>query len=211
MNKLLIPLVLCILFVTTNYGQKIEFGAKIGMSSYDLAENSLLIKRDFQVIKLKVQNATYGHHFGMYSRVKVGGLFVEPALIFNTNRVDFTLDSYGESGVVNQVFSERYNNLDIPIILGLKIGFLRIQGGPVGHLFVNSSSDLVDWDGYEAKFKQMVYGVQGGLGIDIKSLRLDLMYESNLEKFGDHITLGGEPFAFSRRPSRWIATVGYKF
>ncbi|MBL0099591.1 MAG: hypothetical protein IPP49_05645 [Saprospiraceae bacterium] len=101
--------------------------------------------------------------------------------------------------------------MDIPVLAGIKLGVLRFQGGIVGHLFINSVSDVVDIKGYEQKFKTATYGWQAGTGLDIWKLRLDLTFEGNLDKFGDHITVGGHPYAFSDAPTRLLLTMGYKF
>ena len=139
------------------------------------------------------------------------GVFVEPALLFNSNTVNYDIKTYSESGVFNTIRKEKYNNMDIPVIAGIKLGVLRFQGGVVGHLFINSISDVVDVKGYEQRFKKTTYGWQAGTGLDIWKLRMDLMFEGNLNKFGDHINIGGNNYAFAKTPSRLMLTMGYKF
>ena len=190
---------------------QIEFGLKAGISSYDLAKDGIVVKSLTQNLDWNIKNAGYGHHFGFYTRLSLLGVFIEPAFLFNSNTVDYDITTYGESGVVNTIRKEKYNHWDVPVIAGFKLGILRIQGGVVGHLFINSASDIIDIDGYEQRFKNATYGWQAGTGLDIWKLRLDLMYEGNLDKFGDHITIGGNNYAFGQTPSRLLLTMGYKF
>ena len=200
------------IFGVLQVGQsQIEFGIKAGLSSYDLAKDGILISDGNQNIEWNVNNAGYGHHFGIYTRLSALGIFLEPSLLFNSNTVSYDITTYGESGVFKTIKNEKYNHMDIPVIAGFKIGVLRFQGGVVGHLFINSISDVVDINGYQQRFKNATYGWQAGTGLDLWKLRLDLMFEGNFDKFGDHITVGGHDYAFANTPSRLMLTLGYKF
>ena len=210
MRQLSFILVLVIMTYTESFSQ-IEFGIKAGLSSYDLANEGILISDENQNIKWNIADAGFGHHFGIYTRLSALGLYLEPALLFNSNKVTYDITTYGESGVFNTVKNEKYNTMDIPILAGFKIGLLRFQGGVVGHLFINSMSDAVDIKGYEQRFKTATYGWQAGTGVDIWKLRLDLLFEGNFDKFGEHITVGGHEYAFADTPSRLMLTLGYKF
>lgn len=204
-------LFLFLMVLSTSAQSQIEFGLKAGLSSYDLAKEGIFISDGNQNIEWNVKNAGYGHHFGIYTRLSVLGLFLEPALLFNSNTVSYDITTYGESGVFSTVKNEKYNHMDIPVIAGFKLGVLRFQGGVVGHLFINSISDVVDIKGYDQRFKSASYGWQAGTGLDIWKLRLDLMFEGNFNKFGDQINIGGHNYAFADTPSRLMLTLGYKF
>lgn len=206
--------ILGILFVSSIFAishAQIEFGIKAGLSSYDLANEGILITTGDQDIKWNIADAGYGHHFGVYTRLSALGLFLEPAILFNSNKVSYEISTYSEAGVFNTIKNEKYNTMDIPVIAGIKLGALRFQGGVVGHIFINSISDVVDIKGYDQRFKGATYGWQAGTGVDLWKLRLDLMFEGNFDKFGDHITIGGYNYAFADTPSRLMLTLGYKF
>jgi hypothetical protein len=209
MNRSLFSLIF-LLFSVCSFGQ-IEFGIKAGLSSYDLANEGFLINNGDKQVEWNISNAGYGHHFGIYTRLSLLGVYLEPALLFNSNRVSYDITEYSESGVFTKVKNEKYNQLDIPVMAGIKLGVLRFQGGVVGHLFINSISDVVDFKGYDQRFKTGSYGWQAGVGLDIWKLRMDLNFEGNLDKFGDHITINGQDYAFEDRPSRLLLTLGYKF
>lgn len=210
MRQFILSVVLFAAFALQVQAQ-VQFGVKAGISSYDLAKDGIFINTGDQHIKWNVANAGYGHHFGVYTRLTLLGVYLEPALLFNSNTVTYNIETYGESGVFNTIKNEKYNHVDIPVLAGIKAGVLRFQGGVVGHLFVNSISDVVDIKGYDQRFKTATYGWQGGMGVDVWKLRLDLLYEGNFDRFGDHITIAGHPYAFSDKPSRLLLTLGYKF
>ena len=209
MNRSLFSLIF-LLFSVASFAQ-IEFGIKAGLSSYDLANEGFLINDGGKQVEWNISNAGYGHHFGIYTRLSLLGVYLEPALLFNSNRVSYDITEYSESGVFSTIKNEKYNTMDIPVLAGFKLGVLRFQGGVVGHLFINSISDAVDIKGYNQRFKTATYGWQAGTGLDIWKLRLDLLFEGNFDNFGDHISIGGYDYAFAETPSRLMLTLGYKF
>ncbi len=202
---------LFMLLSTLSFSQ-FEMGLRAGVSSTDLSPESILINDGENNTEISIAEAKYGFHLGLYTRVSIANIFIEPSFLFNSSTVDYNLDrQIFDTGIISTIGSETYNNLDIPLMVGMKIGFLRIQGGPVAHIFLNSASDLTDISGYSQKFQDATFGVQGGLGFDIWKIRLDLNYETNLSKFGGDIDVNGNPYQFDQRPSRLIASVGLRF
>jgi hypothetical protein len=53
--------------------------------------------------------------------------------------------------------------------------------------------------------------VQAGAGLDIWRLVVDVRFEGNLTRLGDHMYFAGEKVTFSQRPTRWLLSVGYAF
>jgi len=152
-----------------------------------------------------VDGRNFGTQFGAYMRFG-NRFFVQPEVLFNSNKVDYKI---GESGVGEVIKNEKYQYLDIPVLMGVKLGPVRLQAGPVGHYFLKSTSELTDFDGYEARFKQMTWGWQGGLNVGFKRISLDLRYEGNFSKQGNHMTFFGDQYQFSDSPARFI--VGLNF
>jgi hypothetical protein len=190
---------------------QIEFGVKAGVSSFDLAARGIDFNQGKALYKLQFRNAEYGHHLGVYARATVLGVFLEPSLIFNSSRINYTLDEYSERGIFDKVLSERYFNMSIPVVAGIKLGLFRLYGGPVANIHLAKSSELWDIKGYSDKIKTATYGYQAGIGINVWKLRFDLGYEGNLSNFGDHIMIDGQRFDFDEKASRVLLTMAYKF
>lgn len=209
--KQLLLIIICYLGLISTLHSQIEFGVKAGISSFDLANKGLYIHDENETFQWKILDAGYGHHLGFYTRWTLLGIYVEPALLFNSSTVNYNLKTYSEHGVLDVVIKDTYQGLDLPVIAGFKVGALRFQGGIVGHFFVDNFGDAFNIKGYSQKFKAGTFGWQAGSGIDIWRLRLDLMYEGNLSKFGDHIQINGQNYAFADTPSRLILTAGFKF
>mgnify|MGYP000344534803 CR=1 FL=1 len=206
-----IILLFVLLASATLSNAQVELGIKTGVSSIDLSPGSIILPNSHPTT-LSISEANYGFHFGLYSRIGIANLYIEPALLLNSSSVDYNLkQEIFDTGIVNTLRSETYNNLDIPLLLGLKIGPLRIQGGPVAHVFISSASSLISIEDYKQNFSDATFGIQGGAGLDIMRFRLDVNYEANLSKFGNHIQVDGQDYAFDQRPGRLIISLGYKF
>ena len=205
-------LVFLVTFALTNDSKaQFQMGIRAGLSSTDVVSEGIMINQNGNNFKLSLDQAQYGYHIGMYTRVSFLGIYIEPNFLLTSTETNFRLQNFGESDIVGEIFSESYQNLDIPFLIGMKVGFLRMQIGPVAHIFLSSSSDLFNISGYEQRFADATYGIQGGVGLDIWKIRIDLNYEANLSAFGDHIVVDGTPYSFGDNPSRLIASVGWKF
>ena len=198
-------------FSQAAYGQ-FKFGVKAGLSSQNISYSDLLITsgQEFQDLKLRVKEAGLGIHFGVMAQINLSAFFIQPELIFNSNSVGFQLEDISDE-FGNTVFKEQYQNLDIPILLGARLGPIRIGAGPVAHVHINSTSDLFKFKEYSQNFKNINYGWQGGLGLDLWKLHFDLRYEGNFSRFGDHIEWEGSEYAFSDSPTRVLASVAISF
>ncbi|MEZ4980613.1 MAG: hypothetical protein R2769_03305 [Saprospiraceae bacterium] len=96
-------------------------------------------------------------------------------------------------------------------MMGLKLGALRLVSGPVGHVYLDSKSDLLKFDEYSTTFETITYGYQTGIGLDIWNIALDVKYEGNFSDFDDHIRIDNEKINLSNAPSRWIFSIGVAF
>lgn len=203
--KNLILAIFGLFLVNTAQAQFFSFGLKGGLNTQLNHPKDILIGGGDSTFNFGVNGRNFGTQFGAYLRFG-NRIFIQPEVLFNSNKTNYKI---GESKVAEVIKNEKYQFLDIPVLLGAKLGPVRIQAGPVGHYFLNSKSELTDFKGYEARFKQMTWGWQGGLNIGFKRLSLDFRYEGNFSKDGDHITFFGDKYNFSNNPSRFI--VGLNF
>lgn len=201
---------LILLFQIHLCGQ-IQFGIKAGMSTTDISVNELDILQDGGGDRLRVAlaDARYGVHAGVILRIPLGSTFLlQPELVFNSNSVDFDVSDLNQSGTTGQILNEKYQYLDIPLLLGARLGPFRIMAGPEGRVFINSASDLFQFDNYEQTFDDLTVSYLAGVGLDLWNLTLDIRYEGNLDKFGNHLTFGGQQYEFNQSETRWIFSLG---
>lgn len=206
MKNLLITILLITLTSTILTGQ-IEFGLKAGLSSYDLAEHKFVNTSE---LNLAVKNSRYGFHAGIYGRIGIGFLFVQPEVLFNSSSANLTLTEYTQGDTLRQLFSSKYREIDIPVLIMLSPSIFKIYAGPVGHYFLNSVTDINSKSKIREEFKKLSYGYQFGGGITLDKFTIDLRYEGNFGNRYNSIELGGEDFVFDKSPSRIMLSVWLK-
>lgn len=202
-------------FILPANAQIFQLGIKAGASTTNLnpPELNILDINGVQNLKLALKNAQYGIHGGLVIRVNItDNIMLMPEVLLNSNKVDYSVIDINNSTVTDSILTEKYQYVDIPFMFGYKSGPIRLHAGPVAHVYLNSTSELLDnIDGYTQNFEDLTLGWQAGLGLDLWKFTIDLRYEGNFSKFGDHIVFFGNEYAFDQSPSRFLASVGFVF
>jgi len=176
------------------------FGLKGGFQTQLKNPEDITIGTGDTSFSFGVDDLKFGTQFGAWFRIG-NTVFLQPEIIFNSNRTDFRI---GETSAGDIVKSERYQNLDIPVLVGVTAGPIRLHAGPVGHYFLSSKSELTDVKGYAERWKQFTWGWQAGLALGTGRISADIRYEGNFNKFGDQVTFFGDKYAFSNNPARLV-------
>jgi hypothetical protein len=205
--KNLIIVVSALILFSIQANAQVQFGTKFGIHSFDLNSPDDIVTSDNENIMFS--DAKIGFQGGIYTKIQLGGIFLEPRLMLHSTSVEYTFNG-DNGGIIDNVVSERFTNLDIPVLVGIDLALIDIYAGPVAHLHLNTSSDLFDWEGYEDRFDTAQYGFRVGLGGNLGKINVGLEYEGNFSKFGDHISIAGQEFSFDSRPSRLILNLGIR-
>lgn len=168
-----------------------------------------------------------GFHFGAFARIKIAALFLQPELIFSQTNASINInpDGFDASSSANEALNAtiKYNNFDIPILLGIKIGPAHLCVGPVATFKLSSSVDdetkqfLEDIDRKDdisvfTATKNATFGAQVGAGVTIaKKVTIDVRYEFGLSKLGESVTIGDNEFKTDQRQNQFLASIGYIF
>ncbi|MEM1360020.1 MAG: porin family protein [Bacteroidota bacterium] len=206
----IIPVSLLLLFACTLSAQ-IEFGLKAGLATESLQEERFdLSQSGRETLAEAISEAEYGFQFGALLRIPLSDRFdIQTEVTLNSAKTNFRLDDPDSD--VMQVFEERYNDINVPVMASWKLAFLRLNAGPVGHFFVSSASDLRDADGRERTWDSFNLGYTLGGAIDIGPITVDVRYDGNFAKYGEDFAIGGETFRVDQAPRRWIGSVAYRF
>jgi hypothetical protein len=190
-----------------------KIGVRGGLSTMDISANELIIKNknDIKQLGIAVTDANYGVHFGLFMQAQIGKFFIQPEVLFNSNSVEYALKDFTDANVISTLKKESFQDLDLPIMIGAKFGPLRLQGGPVGHVHLNSTSDLFDIEGYSQNFENMTWSYQAGIGLDLWKFIIDLKYEGSFKKYGDHMVFDDKAYSFDDKPGRFVASLGIAF
>ncbi len=211
MKKLIV--ILLVALVTIPAFSQISFGLKAGVSTTSLSR--LTIKTitsgttSFTVKGLTA--AKYGFQGGAFVRLTFFGIYIEPELLFTSRTNDYIVTNL--QSIEATIVSQNFNKLDLPVMLGFKLGPIRLNAGPVGSLLINSPKDLISNPDFKNNYNRMTFGYQAGLGFDLfKLLTFDIRYEGSLQKYQNQIqNLTGSKFSLDDRPNSFIFSVGIMF
>ena len=207
----LIAIVFVVLVSIPVFSQ-INFGLKAGVSTTSLTMPTIKTitsgTTSFTVDGLTA--AKYGFHGGVFVRFTLFGFFIQPEFLLSTRTSDYTVTNVQTT--VATAVKQNFNKLDIPVMLGFKLGPLRLNAGPTGSLLINSPKALITNPDFKNNYNRMTYGYQAGLGFDLLFLTFDLRYEGSLQKYQNQIqNLTGTKYNLDDRPSAFLFSVGIKF
>ena len=204
MKKLL--LILVIALVSLQAFPQIQFGLKVAAATttvptYDVSSGNTNIE--------EVKNSSWGWQAGGLLRINLAFLYIQPEVLFASNSYDYTVTT----ATVDEIVSQKFNRLSIPIMVGTKLGPLRLNVGPAASIQIGSPDALVDDPNFEEMYKGALWGYQAGVGIDLfKRLTLDARYAGGLgDKTGDTVAIGGQDFNLDYGQQSFILSVGIIF
>lgn len=205
-------------------GKKVSFGLKIGANFTKLDELSYQAPR-LDMAGLPVMsggNVVYDFFQQNDSRSTglVGGLyarfgnriFIQPEVLLSVKggKIDLV-----RQGLATQSIDLKRATIDVPVLLGIRLGRLRLNAGPLASLTVLDSGNLKEtlehYSSQSLKLttQQAQWGYQAGVGLSFSGMQFDLRREGSL---GD---LSGQSSPTSNQlPTRanlWQLTVGFGF
>jgi len=210
MKKLFLVLIASMFIFTLSNAQMFNYGIKAGIGFSSLKLDDITgINDGSDIYDLITGDAVMGYHVGVQTRIKLAMIMIQPELYFNAG--GGTLQQVVDNGATS-VLDVKFNRIDIPLLVGVKLGPARINVGPVGSFVLSEKTDLTEIQpDFELFSKAMTWGFQAGLGLDISKLSLDFRYEGSLSKLGESFSVGGTDFALDARPSQWIISLGFWF
>jgi hypothetical protein len=207
--KRIVFLVLAMMLAAPMFSQ-FNWGIKAGASTNNLVIDQTLNTSTGTIILEQAKEASYGFHGGVFVRLSLLGIYVQPEILFATAENLIKVTDLNQTTA--EIRNQKFNKLDIPVMVGFKLGPLRINGGPAATIMLSSSKDLFNPDNYENLYKSATFGYQAGVGVDIlKKLTVDLRYEGNLNQFGNELTVGSETFELDQRSSAIVLSLGLIF
>lgn len=211
MKKLFFLTITALFLFSAANAQLFQYGLKAGVNFSKLSMTDInSINTGTEVYDLVTGESVSGYQVGIQTRVNIAMVFVQPEVYFNA--VGGSLQKVVDAEVTDK-FDVKFNRVDIPLLVGVKLGPARINAGPVGTIVLSSVNELVDIaPELETLSNDFTWGFQAGVGLDLfKKLSLDARYEGSLSKYGDTFTIGANNFNLDARPTSWIISLGYWF
>lgn len=204
--KKIIVAVLALVLAAPLFSQ-VKFGLKAGASTDFTFTNQTFEGTNFEVILENAKKAEWGFQGGLFMRATFAGFYIQPEFLFATATNSVSYEDI-EAGGAPVIYNQKFNKLNIPVLLGFKLGPVRLNAGPAASVMISDPKDIIDG----ATYKKATFGYQAGIGIDLlKKLTLDLKYEGNLNQFGNEIVIGGETFILDDRTGALLLQVGLIF
>jgi len=204
MKKLLVIL-LTVLIAIPAFSQ-VKFGLKGGaetltVPTYDISTG------DNNIVAIK--DASWGFHAGAFLRFTLFGIYLQPEAVFASNSFEYNVTTIAGTDILSQ----KSSRLEIPVLIGFKLGPLRLNAGPSASIQIGSPEALIDDPNFTDMFKGATFGYQAGIGVDLlKKITLDARYGGGLsQKFGDAISIGGQDFKLDHRQNSFILSIGLMF
>lgn len=205
--------ILITVFIALPAFTQFNFGIKAGASSTSLTMNDLVsVSSGTKTYTIEeVTGMNFGFHGGVFGRVSISKLFVQPEILFSTRTSEYKVTDVLNSTVDD--VKQKFNKIDIPVMVGLKLGPARINAGPVGSFNITTPEQLIDDPDFEAIYGMMSFGYQAGLGVDLLGkLTFDLRYEGSLKKYQTQIeNAAGVAVNLDDRPSAFLMSIGLMF
>jgi len=141
-------------------------------------------------------------------------LFIQPEVLFSQKGGQ--IKGVG-SAIMGQVFDMSYTTLDIPVLVGYKMGRFYVLGGPLFSNQVSQNAALDQaitsvYSSYKAGdgLAKSTMAYQVGAGLSLLGLTLDVRYEAGLQNIINNSSLPSYLGALSQKPSLFQATLGFK-
>jgi len=162
-------------------------------------------------ISTNLENKT-GYQFGAFARIG-RTVFIQPELYFTAKEVN--VDLLNTLTTKENVVGFSQKSLDVPVLVGLKLGPFRVLAGPVASYAISASTnpDVAVKSYFTGTSQEIInrsnFSYQAGVGFDILNLSLDLRYEGALTELNKTVAVPGG-FNYSQKPSYFQATLGFR-
>lgn len=200
MKKFILILSVLATAATASFGQlpKFNLGIKAGL-------NLAKLQSDFTSEENRL-----GFQAGAWARFGAVGFYVQPEVYLGSKNTNFTSVMQTNGTEVSQEEKVSFTTLDVPVLIGTKIGVdklnVRFMGGPVVSFLLDKENptatayqNLTDFGNY----KNNAFGLQAGAGIDVANLSVDLRYEAGLSNLS-------KSDKYEQKSNLWHLSLGYK-
>jgi hypothetical protein len=211
--KRIILFLLLIGFLIPRAEAQLRFGIRGGINKVEEDASPFTVINDAgnELLDVGLSHTSIGLIGGLVIRADIGKFIIQPELLISSQNYKYQVIDLNDPNVVTEVANEKYQYFSIPVMLGYKVGPLRLQTGPEAHIFVDNTSDLIDINFYKENIDDFTFGWVANIGLDIWNIMLDFRYEGNFAGFGSSFVVGNTTFQFDERPGRWVYSLGFLF
>jgi len=233
LTKLACICLLCVVGITSAQAQKkgFAFGIKGGVNLSRLTMGDVFTTRydangnpylgyDGKEVRDNLKqsfNTRTGAVGGIYARFG-RTIFIQPEVLVSTKGGSFDIIQKDQETPITKTINIKYSNIDVPLLIGLKGGPIRLLAGPVTSFRIGDNQRLRDaFQQYTSNlndaFAQATFGYQLGAGLDIGSISLDVRKEGSFTNLAS-FQIDGKPVdgnaSVKQKVTSWQVTLGIK-
>ncbi len=186
----------------------VGFGIRGGLNFSSFPSGEAFLLNNYRRVET-LPDAYGGFHFGVIGSIDLGFLFIQPEFLYTETGQELMMVYNGTPGAPDLspvYFAHKFSHLTIPLLAGIKLGPLRLGGGPVASLLLDKT-----WGHFEDvhfDYSDKSLGFQLMAGLKVGNLMLDVKYQGSLTRFGESVNIGNSEFDFDTRPKQFIVSVG---
>lgn len=140
-------------------------------------------------------------------------IFIQPEVLLSTKGGSFQIIPDGSTTA--QTVKIKYSNIDVPMLIGLKGGPIRILAGPLFSFRVGDNQKLSDAfkeyaSNRDGALSNAVVGYQLGAGLDLGSFSLDVRKEGTFTDLATFKPIDGTTATVRQKITSWQVTLGLK-
>ena len=210
MKKLIFILVASFFMVQVADAQLFKWGIKGGLGFSTVKISDITDIQDAGgAYSLATGESVMGYHLGVQTRIKIAMIYVQPELYWNAG--GGSLKQVVDGGAT-ELLNVKFNRIDIPVLVGVKLGPVRLNVGPMASLVIGEDNDFSVLQADAALYKEnFTWAWQGGLGVDISKFSIDVRYEGPLSDLSRVIPDQLSEYTLDPRPQQWILSLGFWF
>jgi hypothetical protein len=216
MMKKILAVILVALLALPAFSQ-LSYGLKAGVSTTSLTMSDIktITSSSSTYTVEALTQAKYGFHGGAFVRISLLGLYIQPELLLSTRSNEYKIKNTTIPASITSVnVKQNFFKLDIPVMIGYKLGPLRLNVGPAASLLLNTPKELINDQDLKNNYSKLTFGYQAGIGVDILNrITFDIRYEGSLKKFQNQIqgVAGGTKVNLDDRPNAFLLSFGLFF
>ncbi len=146
--------------------------------------------------------ATGGYHLGLYGRLGMGIVYVQPQLWYTELNQSVT---YTDGAGTIQTVPWTMRRVDVPLEVGVKLGPLLLFAAPVWSAPISQVSAIQTLTASSG-----TWGGQLGVGVKFGPVQVTARYEGSIKPFADQISVGGSTYPTDSRISQLITSLSVK-
>jgi len=178
----------------------IRFGVRGGLQT-----QSIRASKD-EVLGLFGADKDFGYQLGVMVRFDMPIMFVQPELMYSSHRFTMNMED-GVSGKVS------LKNVELPVMVGAKVAFLRVMAGPVFNLMNDTRNKMGRTTmAVNSDITRSLLAYQLGVGVELGKIIFDVRYGGQFKKAEQTVIVGeNQARTYKLGMNQWQFNVGYFF